>query len=211
MTMARRPSYAAILANGASAYDAEIPTNGASAYDAKIPTNGPSAYESHVPKIGGQIPSADDVLSDHERLLNRLELYELVERKIMGDGNCQFRSLSDQIYGTSDHHGVVRAEIVHQLKSQPESYANFVPMAYGDYLKKMSRNGEWGDHVTLQAAADCYGIKIFVITSYKDTCYIEILPRDEKSDRTILLSFQAEVHYNSIYPYENVKKSKKSW
>lgn len=28
-----------------------------------------------------------------------------------------------------------------------------------------------------------YGVKIFVITSYKDTCYIEILPKSQKSKR----------------------------
>lgn len=134
------------------------------------------------------------------------------------------------------------------------------------------RNGEWGDHVTLQAAADwvltqpklflycikfackkkvslgileyeCgnwntflfvllllqFGVRMFVITSFKDTCYIEILPHLQKSNRrklptnmswfytikimsflcfnsccafesVICLSFWAEVHYNSIYP-----------
>ncbi|XP_073112392.1 OVARIAN TUMOR DOMAIN-containing deubiquitinating enzyme 9-like [Elaeis guineensis] len=73
-------------------------------------------------------------------------------------------------------------------------------MAYDEYLKKMSKNGEWGDHVTLQAAADSYGIRIFILTSFKDTCYIEILPNVQKSKRVIFLSFWAEVHYNSIYP-----------
>lgn len=28
-----------------------------------------------------------------------------------------------------------------------------------------------------------YGVKIFVITSFKDTCYIEILPHVSKSSR----------------------------
>lgn len=28
-----------------------------------------------------------------------------------------------------------------------------------------------------------YGVKIFVITSYKDTCYIEILPETQRSER----------------------------
>ncbi|KAK6926753.1 hypothetical protein RJ641_008472 [Dillenia turbinata] len=45
-----------------------------------------------------------------------------------------------------------------------------------------------------------YGVKIFVITSFKDTCYIEILPNVKRSRRVIFLSFWAEVHYNSIYP-----------
>ncbi|KAK6137924.1 hypothetical protein DH2020_028337 [Rehmannia glutinosa] len=129
----------------------------------------------HVPKINGEIPSVDEATSDHQRLLNRLQLYDLVELKISGDGNCQ-------------------------LKSRAELYENYVPMGYGEYVKKMSKYGEWGDHVTLQAAADWFGVKIFIITSFKDTCYIEILPQTQKSNRIIFLSFWAEVHYNSIYP-----------
>lgn len=166
----------------------------------------------HVPKINGEIPTVDEATSDHERLLNRLQLYDLVELKISGDGNCQFRSLSDQIYRTPEHHKSVREQVVNQLKSQPELYNNYVPMVYAEYLKKMSKSGEWGDHVTLQAAADSFGIKIFIITSFKDTCYIEILPHVQKSNKTIYLSFWAEVHYNSIYPLEEfpvVEESKK--
>ncbi|KAK4721471.1 hypothetical protein R3W88_011704 [Solanum pinnatisectum] len=154
----------------------------------------------HVPKINGDIPSVDEAKSDHQRLMDRLEVYDLVELKVSGDGNCQFRSLSDQIYRSTEHHKFVREQVVKQLKSHRELYEGYVPMVYDEYLKKMSKAGEWGDHVTLQAAADSYGVKMFVITSFKDTCYIEILPQSLKSNRTITLSFWAEVHYNSIYP-----------
>ncbi|XP_031092416.1 OVARIAN TUMOR DOMAIN-containing deubiquitinating enzyme 12 isoform X2 [Ipomoea triloba] len=171
----------------------------------------------HVPKINGEIPSVDEATSDHQRLMDRLELYDLVESKVSGDGNCQFRSLSDQIYRTTDYHKFVREQVVIQLKSHPELYKSYVPMAYDEYLRKMSKTGEWGDHVTLQAAADAFGFKIFIITSFKDTCYIEILPHMQRSKRTIFLSFWAEVHYNSIYPIgdlptgEHDKKKKKWW
>uniref|UniRef100_A0A5B7AXF3 ubiquitinyl hydrolase 1 n=1 Tax=Davidia involucrata TaxID=16924 RepID=A0A5B7AXF3_DAVIN len=171
----------------------------------------------HVPKINGEIPSVDEATSDHQRLLDRLRLYDLVELKVKGDGNCQFHALSDQIYRTTEHHKFVRQQVVDQLKSHPELYEGYVPMAYDDYLKNISKTGEWGDHVTLQAAADSYGVKIFVITSFKDTCYVEILPHIQKSKRTIFLSFWAEVHYNSIYPEgdpdlpASETKKKKSW
>ncbi|XP_071934869.1 OVARIAN TUMOR DOMAIN-containing deubiquitinating enzyme 9 isoform X3 [Coffea arabica] len=191
----------------------------------------------HVPRINGEIPSVDEATSDHQRLLDRLQLYDLVELKVSGDGNCQFRSLSDQIYRTPEHHKFVRQQIVTQLQSHPELYEGYVPMAYDDYLKRITKTGEWGDHVTLQAAADSdvssffecdfafivtnachliqYGVRIFVITSFKDTCYIEILPQIQKSDRIITLSFWAEVHYNSIYPHgefpELENKKKKRW
>ncbi|ONK79496.1 uncharacterized protein A4U43_C01F6950 [Asparagus officinalis] len=168
----------------------------------------------HVPRINGEIPSFDEATSDHQRLLDRLQLYNLVERKVQGDGNCQFRALSDQFYRTPEHHKFVRQQVITQLKSHPENYEAYVPMAYTDYLKKLSTSGEWGDHVTLQAAADSYGVKMFVITSFKDTCYIEILPSDQRSKRVIFLSFWAEVHYNSIYPEGDMPTSeskKKSW
>uniref|UniRef100_A0A7C9D9M6 ubiquitinyl hydrolase 1 n=1 Tax=Opuntia streptacantha TaxID=393608 RepID=A0A7C9D9M6_OPUST len=158
----------------------------------------------HVLKINGEIPSMDEATSDHQRLLDRLQVYELVERKVQGDGNCQFRSLSDQLYRTPEHHKFVRQQVVNQLKSNPEFYEGYVPMEYGEYLKKMSKSGEWGDHVTLQAAADSYGVKIFLITSFKDTCYMEIIPRVQKSKRVVFLSFWAEVHYNSLYPQGDV-------
>ncbi|OMO67396.1 Ovarian tumor, otubain [Corchorus capsularis] len=169
----------------------------------------------HVPKINGEIPSVDEATLDHQRLLERLQVYNLVELKVEGDGNCQFRALSDQFYRTPEHHEFVRQQVVNQLKSYPDIYEGYVPMAYDDYLEKMSKSGEWGDHVTLQAAADTYGVKIFVITSFKDTCYIEILPNVQRSKRVIFLSFWAEVHYNSIYPFGDVPafgtKKKKRW
>ncbi|KAM0945065.1 putative ubiquitinyl hydrolase 1 [Dioscorea sansibarensis] len=169
----------------------------------------------HVPRINGDIPSIDEATSDHQRLIDRLRLYDLVEFKVQGDGNCQFRALSDQFYRTPEHHEFVRQQVINQLKSNPEMYEGYVPMAYGDYLNNLSKTGEWGDHVTLQAAADSYGVKIFVITSFKDTCYIEILPHVQKSNRVIFLSFWAEVHYNSIYPEGDLPtsetKKKRRW
>uniref|UniRef100_A0A0D9W1N1 ubiquitinyl hydrolase 1 n=1 Tax=Leersia perrieri TaxID=77586 RepID=A0A0D9W1N1_9ORYZ len=139
----------------------------------------------HVPKTNGEIPSFDEAFSDHQRLLDRLVLYDLAELKVKGDGNCQFLALSDQFYRTTEHHRFVRQQIVKQLESHPEIYAGYVPMDYREYLKKMMKNGEWGDHVTLQAAADSYGVKIFILTSFRDTCYIEILPVVQKSEREL--------------------------
>ncbi|GER54298.1 OTU-like cysteine protease family protein [Striga asiatica] len=108
----------------------------------------------HIPRINGDIPSIDEATSDHQRLLDRLQLYDLIEHKVQGDGNCQFRALSDQFYRTPEHHKFVRQQVVRQLKAHPEIYEGYVPMKYADYLKRMSKSEEWGDHVTLQAAAD---------------------------------------------------------
>lgn len=158
----------------------------------------------HVPRTNLSFPTYEVASADHQRLAERLYLNGLTEQKIEGDGNCQFRALSDQLYRTPEHHKFVRKVVVKQLKTYPEVYANYVPMKYPEYLKNMAKNGEWGDHVTLQAASDHFGVRISLITSLRETCFIEIVPAEQKSNREIYLSFWAEVHYNSIYPIGDI-------
>ncbi|MCO5573227.1 hypothetical protein L7F22_026996 [Adiantum nelumboides] len=163
-------------------------------------------------------PTYTEAESDHQRLLERLYEYGLQEQRMSGDGNCQFRAISDQLYGTPEKHKSVRKHIVQQLKSWKDLYREYVPMKYSDYVRKMKKQGEWGDHVTLQAAADCFGMKICLVTSFKDTRYIEILPKTLRQRNDIFLSFYSEVHYNSLYQapdpatsQQTPKPKKKHW
>ncbi|KAF8118211.1 hypothetical protein N665_0006s0203 [Sinapis alba] len=76
---------------------------------------------------------------------------------------------------------------------------NDLPKDYSDYVKNMSKNGVWGDSVTLQAAADTFGVKIVLITSEKEVPSMEIVPKSLTLERVVYLSYLAGVHYNSIY------------
>lgn len=78
-------------------------------------------------------------------------------------------------------------------------------MEFSEYVKNMSNNSVWGDEVTLKAAADVYGVKIVLITSFKDITSTEILPKSRKQpDRVIYLSYLAGIHYNSIHKNEGL-------
>ncbi|KAG6721388.1 hypothetical protein I3842_03G109900 [Carya illinoinensis] len=153
----------------------------------------------HTPRVNGEIPDVNHATLDHERLSERLVTYGLAELQMEGDGNCQFRALADQLFRNPDYHKHVRKQVIKQLKHFRKLYEAYVPMPYRSYLKKMKKSGEWGDHVTLQAAADRFGAKICLVTSFRDTCYIEILPKDKNPTRELWLSFWSEVHYNSLY------------
>ncbi|KAL5700509.1 OVARIAN TUMOR DOMAIN-containing deubiquitinating enzyme 12 [Ranunculus cassubicifolius] len=153
----------------------------------------------HIPRINSFIPNLSEATLDHQRLLQRLSVYGLCEVKVSGDGNCQFRALSDQMYKSPEHHKHVRKDIVKQLKDYRSFYESYVPMNYKHYYKKMAKSGEWGDHVTLQAAADKFGAKVCLLTSFRDTCFIEINPQGQAPQRELWLSFWSEVHYNSLY------------
>ncbi|XP_073008240.1 OVARIAN TUMOR DOMAIN-containing deubiquitinating enzyme 12 [Typha latifolia] len=169
----------------------------------------------HVPRINTFIPNLNDASVDHQRLLHRLNAYGLYEVKVSGDGNCQFRALSDQMYRSPEYHKHVRKEIVKQLKDFRSLYEGYVPMKYKHYYKKMAKSGEWGDHITLQAAADKFAAKICLLTSFRDTCFVEIAPQNLAPQKELWLSFWSEVHYNSIYDARDLpvryKPKKKHW
>ncbi|KAK8653177.1 hypothetical protein V6N13_127187 [Hibiscus sabdariffa] len=168
----------------------------------------------HVPQINSYIPSISDASLDHQRLLERLQVYGLCEVKVTGDGNCQFRALSDQMYRTPEYHKHIRKDIVKQLKDNRNLYDGYVPMKYKRYCKKMAKSGEWGDHVTLQAASDKFAVKICLLTSFRDTCFIEIMPQGQAPRHALWLSFWSEVHYNSLYAIQGAppqKPKKKHW
>ncbi|CAD6342821.1 unnamed protein product [Miscanthus lutarioriparius] len=175
-----------------------------------------------VASLPKQIAAVDIVLGSacpiwgQSRYLSfdRLGTYGLAEFQIEGDGNCQFRALADQIFRNPDYHKHVRKAVMKQLKEFRKQYESYVPMEYKVYLKKMKRSGEWGDHLTLQAAADRFGAKICLLTSFKDTCLIEIVPRDLTPTKELWLSFWCEVHYNSLYGIDDLltrKAKKKHW
>lgn len=161
---------------------------------------GASGAPQRVPKTQVTVPDEGDARADHARLQARLRVYGMREKTVSGDGNCQFRALADQLYRDPGRHAQVRAAVIGQLRRDPEAYSVFVTEPYEAYVSRMAANGTWGDHLTLQAAADVYACRICLLTSYKDSFVVDITPRaggDPK--QTLWLSFFAEVHYNSIY------------
>lgn len=153
-----------------------------------------------VPRVNSGLLPSDDACDDSRRLLEgRIKLYGMREVVVKGDGNCQFRALAEQLYGDQSMHGTVRKVVAQQLRLFGELYREHVPGQYEEYCSAMARDGEWGDHVTLKAAADVYHTRIVVLTSYESACFTEIEPRQQRGDQCLYLSFWAEVHYNSLH------------
>ncbi|XP_031740162.1 OVARIAN TUMOR DOMAIN-containing deubiquitinating enzyme 11 isoform X3 [Cucumis sativus] len=63
---------------------------------------------------------------------------------------------------------------------------------------QLFRNPDYHKHVR-KAVIKQFGAKICLVTSFRDTCYIEILPKDNSPHKELWLSFWCEVHYNSLY------------
>ena len=63
---------------------------------------------------------SEKVERDHDVLLQRLDALGLREKVVSGDGNCQFRALSDQLFRTPEYYKDVRKNVVGQLKTRVE-------------------------------------------------------------------------------------------
>lgn len=67
----------------------------------------------------------------------------------------QFRSISNELYGTPDYHAAVRQQVVKSMQQHAEEYAPFLgsPAEFLEYLEAMQQDCTWGDELTLVGAA----------------------------------------------------------
>lgn len=82
--------------------------------------------------------------------------------EVASDGNCLFRSLSDQLY--EDHgakHEDVRQQICDYLEAHEDDFRVFLVEGedatdFESYVEGMREDGEWGGNLELVAAARWY-------------------------------------------------------
>ena len=134
------------------------------------------------------------------------------------DGNCLFRSLSDQLY--YDHgqaHADVRHEICNYLEAHESFFSLFLDLDdeetkgedaadFDDYVQTMRLDGEWGGNLELVAAARLYRRRIRVFSSN-----MAVMDIDYDSDKPpfgpdLWVSYHGAEHYNSVR--DNKRKTK---
>ena len=107
--------------------------------------------------------------SREEAILNsQLRESGLYASNILGDGNCLFRALSDQLFGTPSHHFQLRSEIVDYLELESEKFKVFVDEddykgGWKGYLNEMRQLGTYGSNIELSGFVQLYKrpIKVF--------------------------------------------------
>lgn len=115
------------------------------------------------------------------------------------DGNCQFSALCNElkkvgIFGSSK---TLREEIVAYLESHPNTADGtplelFAGMPWNQYKNSMARQGTYGDHLTLQAAADVFQIEIVVYSTLGPSATQNIAPTNGIPLATFYLGHFAE-------------------
>mmetsp|Transcript_17504 Transcript_17504/g.38147 ORF Transcript_17504/g.38147 Transcript_17504/m.38147 type:complete len:288 (+) Transcript_17504:263-1126(+) len=141
----------------------------------------------------------DQCSTDLERRLHDLKLKML----IMGDdGNCQFRSCSQQLYGTQDHYQRVRQKVVDHMHANSDTYSIYfeTEQEWEQYISNMAKDRTWGDELTLHALTDAYGTVVHVIQSTEKNWYLVYHPKKRKTRRQVFVTYLSPVHYNALAP-----------
>mmetsp|Transcript_27296 Transcript_27296/g.41283 ORF Transcript_27296/g.41283 Transcript_27296/m.41283 type:complete len:346 (-) Transcript_27296:122-1159(-) len=160
------------------------------------------------------IETASDYTESDEKFRKTLEnegQKTIVEME--SDGNCLFRSLSDQLFW--DHgakHEDIRSEVCDFMESHEEEFSVFLVLDdddedasdFNSYIESMRESGEWGGNLELVAAARlyCRKIKVFSVTA----AYTIDHDKTEKSTGPdLMVSYHDNDHYNSVRDYNGKK------
>ena len=83
-----------------------------------------------------------------------------------GSGDCFFKAISHQYYGTPDHHIAIRQAGVSYLEQHPDLFIESVAdNSWKSYLQRMATPGTWCDNIIIQAVANQLNFVIHIIES----------------------------------------------
>ena len=115
------------------------------------------------------------------------------------DGNCQFSALCHEVanIGIFRSAKTLREKIVSYLESHPNSPDGtpmelFAGTPWDQYLRLMARDGRYGDHLTLQAAADVFNIQIVIYSTLGTMATQTISPMNSSPTATFYLGHFTE-------------------
>ena len=125
--------------------------------------------------------------------------------QVRGDGNCQFRAIALALFGDEENHPRVRADVVDNMRNHPldvewlAALGDISPERWTWYCDTMSRDKEWGDDVTLGAAACAFNVAFVIQNVPNDTQFLladERLGAMDRTTRLVYLEYTQDAHYN---------------
>lgn len=146
---------------------------------------------------------------------------------VLPDGNCMFRSLSHQLYGSDEYHIQLRHALLEQIQNNYKTYQPYWIEAdqlggkvlFDEHLESLAKTGSWGTQVELQATSDRFNVEVFVCSPNPSRIIRwgkEAVPRHHStiiiSSLTMMPSlpftfnhlelFYSNSHYQSVVPAE---------
>lgn len=117
-----------------------------------------------------------------------------------GGGNCFFRAVSHQLYGTPYNHFYIRTLGIQYLLHNPEMFIESnTEHSWQAYLSNMSRQGTWADGIIIQAVANSLNLTINIAESNATFSPVTVIcpVNNEGDSANIYIGHIGETHYVS--------------
>ena len=125
---------------------------------------------------------------------------------IDGDGNCLFRSISEQIFGNEFMHKSLRKLCVEYMKANEDTLKFYLDvdddMDFEDYVEHMAEDGAWAGYFELYCL--CMVLEVNFVVVMHDMNVIQMMHHDKEKTRTFFLAFHDDEpnnipeHYSSL-------------
>ena len=154
-------------------------------------------------------------ISSMSVLITRLARIGRKPVNTIGDGNCFFRSVSHQLYGTEDRHPQIRALAIQHLINCPEHFVEYnTDQSWLQYLQSMSRLGTWADNIIIQSVANTNNLRINITESapnFSESTTVKSIHAESENQRRnlrdIYVGHLDELHYVSTTPIRPTTQS----
>ena len=143
-----------------------------------------------------------------EEFVKDLEKLGYFIREVGGDGNCLFRSVSDQMDNNQQNYKLYREMCIDYMSKNQDEFAPFIEddETYDKYLERMGEDGEWGGNLEIYALSKALKAN-FYIYIHKHPMYI--VNNFDKPKKNILMTYHDGKHYNSLRKLEEKSKEDK--
>lgn len=138
------------------------PSSSVAASDRSVATVPIKSIEDDPATISKAELALDPSLTSYAHALRTSHTPSLEITPMQGDGNCLFRAISLQVYGSEDMHPTVRTQCLDFMKIESQHFKHFVAEDYGDYIARKRCDGVHGNHTEIQAASELYNRRIEV-------------------------------------------------
>lgn len=163
----------------------------------------------HAPAASAAVgASASEEELDLQAFSDSLRPIGLVIRDVSNDGNCFFRAVSDQLYGTEQFHSNLRHRACDYILRNRSRFIDFVEddQSYEEYVADMRNEGVWADHIELQAISMACGVNMRIHQSGKPS--YDIRNHLAADAPVIHLSYHFGEHYASVRPIRTADESR---
>ncbi|KAJ5165833.1 hypothetical protein N7492_006129 [Penicillium capsulatum] len=123
----------------------------------------------------------------------------------LGDGNCLYYSLSDQLYADFDHGDEIRQRLADHMAAHKQYFMQFVVAEGADKERRFDemvaatrKNGEWGSSEHLQAFCQVFRVDMKVYTMDGVQMFRDVNASPDEDRDVIHVAFHDFKHYSSV-------------